>query len=126
LFEDDAPLSVKRIRELVHSGFYDGLLLHRAVPGYFIQGGDPNSNGTGGSGQAIPAEFNSREHVEGTMGLAHDFDSDTGDSQFYFTLARVPAWDGEFTVIGQVRSGLEVLRKLSYGDRTVSVTLKSE
>src|SRR4051812_14168611 len=68
-YSKDAPQTVARIQELVKSGFYNGLTFHRVVPGFVVQGGDPQGNGTGGSGQKLKAEFNSRKHVEGAVAM---------------------------------------------------------
>src|SRR3989338_6169892 len=84
---DVAPKTVARITELIQQGFYNGLNFHRVEPGFVIQGGDPNGNGTGGSGVKLPAEFNKKLHLLGTVAMARAQDPDSADSQFYICLA---------------------------------------
>lgn len=124
LFPQDAPKTVARISELVKQGFYDGLTFHRVVPGFVVQGGDPEGTGMGGSGQNLPAEFNGREHVEGTVAMARAADPNSADSQFYISLGRHPHLDRNYTVFGQVKSGMEVVRAIKQGDKMVKVTLQ--
>src|SRR5690606_13558453 len=85
-YSEDAPNTVKRIVELINQGFYDGLKFHRVIPGFVVQGGDPQGIGVGGSGQNLKAEFNQRKHVEGTVAMARAADPDSADSQFYIAL----------------------------------------
>ncbi len=124
LYPKDAPNTVNRIVELINKGFYNGLVFHRVVPGFVVQGGDPQGNGTGGSGQRIRAEFNSRRHVEGTVAMARATDPDSADSQFYITLSPQPQLDRSYTVFGQVIEGMDVVRNLQLGDKMVSVTIE--
>ena len=112
---DKAPLTVARIRELANSGFYNGLTVVRVAPGHVVQAGDPKFDGTGGSGQTIKAEFSDLLHVRGAVGMARDEDPDSADSQFYICLANRPHLNGQYTVFGQVVSGMEVLDKLAPG-----------
>jgi len=123
-YPEDAPRTVGRIKELVSKGFYNGLNFHRVVPGFVVQGGDPLGNGTGGSGQKLPAEFNSREHVEGTVAMARSADPNSADSQFYISLGRHPHLDKNYTVFGQVVSGIEAVKQIKKGDKMAKVTLK--
>jgi len=120
-YSKDAPNTVKRIVELINTDFYDGLTFHRVEPRFVIQGGDPNGNGTGGSGRKIKAEFNGRRHLEGTVAMARAPHPDSADSQFYIALAPQPQLDGNYTVFGQVVEGLEVVKKIQVGDRMTSV-----
>ena len=92
-YSKDAPKTVARMVELIQQGFYNGLTFHRVVPGFVIQGGDPVGNGTGGSGQKLPAEFNERRHVEGTVAMARSSDPNSADSQFYISLGTHPHLD---------------------------------
>jgi cyclophilin family peptidyl-prolyl cis-trans isomerase len=123
-YPNDAPNTVKRIIELINQGFYNGLTFHRVVPGFVIQGGDPQGNGTGGSGQRLKAEFNERRHVEGSVAMARAADPDSADSQFYITLAQQPHLDRSYTVFGQVIEGMDVVRKLQVGDKMTSVIVE--
>jgi peptidylprolyl isomerase len=113
---DKAPRHVARMRELANGGFYDGLTIVRVAPGHVVQAGDPNFDGSGGSGQTIKAEFSDLKHLRGTVGMARDEDPDSGDSQFYICLADRPHLDGRYTVFGQVVSGMELLDRLEPGD----------
>lgn len=131
LFPSDAPKTVARIQELVKQGFYDGLSFHRVVPGFVVQGGDPlskNGNsqavGTGGSGQNLPAEFNSRKHLEGTVAMARAMDVNSADSQFYISLGTHPHLDGNYTVFGTVTKGIENVKKIQQGDKMDRITMK--
>jgi cyclophilin family peptidyl-prolyl cis-trans isomerase len=123
-YTKDAPNTVARIVQLIQSGFYNGLTFHRVVPGFVIQGGDPNGNGTGGSGQHLKAEFNSRKHVEGTVAMARAQDPDSADSQFYIALAALPSLDEHYTVFGQVSEGMDVVKKIAVGDKMTKVTIR--
>jgi cyclophilin family peptidyl-prolyl cis-trans isomerase len=122
LYSNDAPNTVKRIAELIGQGFYNGLTFHRVEPGFVIQGGDPAGNGTGGSGHKMPAEFNQRRHVEGTVAMARAADPDSADSQFYIALGTLPQLDRQYTVFGQVIDGMDVVRRIEKGDKMLSVT----
>ena len=121
-----APKTVARITELIQQGFYNGLTFHRVEPGFVIQGGDPNGNGTGGSGVKLPAEFNKKLHLLGTVAMARSNDPDSADSQFYICLGPQSFLDGKYTVFGQVtdKPSLEVIRKISRGDVMKKVTVK--
>ena len=124
LFSDAAPKTVARICELAKQGFYNGLTFHRVVPGFVVQGGDPRGDGTGGSGKNLPAEFNEHEHVEGTVAMARAADPNSADSQFYISLGRHPHLDRNYTVFGQVKSGMEAVKKIKVGDKMTAVTVK--
>ena len=122
----DAPKTSKRIATLVSEGFYNGLLFHRVEPGFVIQGGDPTGTGSGGSGQALAAEFNLRKHVLGAVAMARGEDPDSADAQFYISLGNHPQLDGRYTVFGQVVEGVEVLSQIQVGDRMTALTLETE
>jgi len=124
LYATDAPKTVARIKELAAKGFYNGLTFHRVVPGFVVQGGDPSGNGTGGSGQNLAAEFNKRQHVEGTLAMARAQDVNSADSQFYISLGRHPHLDGQYTVFGVVTKGMDAVKKIKQGDKMKTVTLK--
>ena len=124
LFPESAPKTVVRFSELVKKGFYNGLAFYRVLPKFLVQTGDPSGDGTGGSGQSLPAEFNERKHIAGTVGMARRHDPDSADSQFYICLEPQPFLDGKYTVFGQVIEGLEVLSKIQERDSVLKLTLK--
>ena len=117
---DLAPRHVARIKELVRQKFYDGLTFHRVIGGFMAQGGDPNGNGTGGSGTKIPAEFSDEPHVRGTVSMARSSDPNSADSQFFIVLARSDGLDGQYTVWGKVTKGMEFIGKLKRGSRATN------
>lgn len=123
-YPKDAPKTTKRIIELIQKGFYNGLVFHRVVPGFVIQGGDPTGTGAGGSGQKLNAEFNARKHLLGTVAMARAMDPNSADSQFYIALGPIPHLDGQYTVFGKVVSGIEVVQKIQQGDKMTKVFLK--
>ncbi len=118
-----APKTSARIMQLIQNKFYDGLVFHRAIPNFIIQTGDPTGTGNGGSNLKLKAEFNELQHIKGTMAMARGVDKDSSDSQFYICLTTLSHLDGKNTVFGQVVEGLDVLPKLSKGDRIISITL---
>lgn len=118
-----APRTSARVMQLIQNKFYDGLIIHRAIPNFIIQTGDPTGTGSGGSGTKLKAEFNELQHIKGTMGMARGIDKDSADSQFYVSLTTLSHLDGKNTVFAQVVDGLDVLPKLSKGDRIISITL---
>lgn len=112
---DLAPKHVARIKQLVRQGFYNGLKFHRVIEDFMAQTGDPLGNGTGGSGQNIPAEFNSAHHVRGTVSMARASNPDSADSQFFICFKAVPFLDGQYTVWGQVTEGMEYVDNIKRG-----------
>jgi len=125
LFEDKAPITTKNFIDLVEKGFYDGLIFHRVIDGFMIQGGDPSGNGTGGPGYTIPDEFHPelKHNDEGILSMANA-GPNTGGSQFFITLAPTPWLDNHHAVFGKVVEGMDVVREIghtrtSYGDRPV-------
>ena len=130
----EAPKTVEHIVALVKRNFYNGHRVHRVVPGFVVQFGDPQSRdmtkrdrwGSGGSGRSIGVgEFSpKRRHGVGAVAAAHPGDARLGDSQMYITLAAQPKLDGQFTVFGQVTSGMDVVRKLAVNDIVRRVTVK--
>ncbi len=112
---DLAPQHVARIKELTRQGFYDGLTFHRVIPGFVAQGGDPDGNGTGGSGQNIPAEFSDAKHQRGTVSMARAADPDSADSQFYICYDDLPSLDGQYTVWGEVVKGMYLVDRIRPG-----------
>ena len=134
---DLAPNHVKRIKELVSEKFYDGLKFHRVIDGFMAQTGDPDGNGTGGSGQSLKAEFSSESHIRGTLSMARASDPNSADSQFFICFADAPWLDGQYTIWGQVIEGMENVDKIKKGegnngaiigepDIIISLKLKSE
>jgi peptidyl-prolyl cis-trans isomerase B (cyclophilin B) len=132
LFAKDAPNTVASFIELANKKFYDGTRWHRVVPGFVIQGGDPLSKtlpagdpriGTGGPGYRLKAEFNARKHLTGTVAMARSQDPDSAGSQFYICLAPQPSLDGQYTVFGQVSSGMDVVAKIQADDVIQSVRI---
>ncbi len=118
-FPDVAPSHVKNFIDLAKKGFYDGTTFHRVIPGFMIQGGDPNSknpdksrHGTGGPGYTIKAEFNKKPHKRGTLSMARAADPDSAGSQFFICVADAKFLDSQYTVFGEVVSGMEVADKI--------------
>ena len=111
-----APKHVARIKELVRQGFYNGLTFHRVIAGFMAQGGDPKGDGTGGSGQNIPAEFSAEPHVRGTTSMARSGHPDSADSQFFITFSKTPHLDGKYTVWGRVAEGMKYVSMIKRGD----------
>ena len=118
-FPDVAPKHVKNFLDLAEKGFYNGSKFHRVIPGFMIQGGDPNTIsgapgtwGTGGSGKNVPAEFNSIHHARGIISMARAQDNDSASSQFFIVVADSGFLDRQYTVFGQVTKGMEVADKI--------------
>lgn len=126
LFPEDAPKTVENFVTLAKKGFYDGLTFHRVVAGFVVQGGDPKGDGTGGPGYTINAEFNERKHVRGTLAMARSQHPDSAGSQFYITFGPQPGLDRQYTVFGQVVSGMEHVDTIQVGDTMRSVTIIEE
>jgi peptidylprolyl isomerase len=112
---DVAPNHVARIKELARSGFYDGIAFHRVIAGFMAQTGDPRGDGTGGSGKKLAAEFNAEKHVRGTCSMARAASPDSADSQFFICFTAVPHLDRQYTVWGQVTSGMEHIDAVKKG-----------
>lgn len=115
MFPEKAPNHVARIKELVRSGFYDGLLFHRVIEDFMAQTGDPNGNGTGGSGVKLKAEFNDMPHKRGTVSMARAQRPDSGDSQFFICFKDCSWLDGQYTVWGQVTDGMDFVDNIKKG-----------
>jgi peptidyl-prolyl cis-trans isomerase B (cyclophilin B) len=118
-FPDVAPSHVNNFIELAKKGFYDGTTFHRVIPGFMIQGGDPNSkdpdkskHGMGGPGYTIKAEFNEKPHKKGTLSMARAAHPDSAGSQFFICVADAPFLNKQYTVFGEVVSGMDVADKI--------------
>ena len=120
LFPDKAPKHVENFIKLVKSGFYNGTIFHRVIPGFMIQGGDPNTKdlnkkelyGMGGPGHSVKAEFNDVPHKRGIVSMARSNDPDSAGSQFFIVVEDSPFLDGKYTAFGQVVKGLGVADKI--------------
>jgi peptidyl-prolyl cis-trans isomerase B (cyclophilin B) len=118
-FPDVAPGHVKNFTDLARKGFYNGTTFHRVIPGFMIQGGDPNSknadrssHGMGGPGYKIKAEFNSTPHKRGVLSMARSNDPDSAGSQFFICVSDANFLDWQYTAFGEVVSGLDVVDKV--------------
>lgn len=113
---DLAPGHVKRLKELIAEGYYDGLTFHRVIPGFMAQTGCPDGNGTGGSGQKLKAEFTDAPFRRGTCGMARAMNPDSGDSQFFICFTDTPHLNGQYTVWGEVTEGMEHIDDITPGE----------
>jgi cyclophilin family peptidyl-prolyl cis-trans isomerase/predicted GIY-YIG superfamily endonuclease len=125
LFPDDAPMHSASFLKLAKSGFYDGLTFHRVEPGFVVQGGDPQGDGTGGPGYHLQAEFNARPHKRGTLAMARASDPDSAGSQFYICLDDARFLDAQYTVFGEMVDGFETLDAIRRGDVMKTVRVES-
>jgi peptidylprolyl isomerase len=116
---DLAPGHVARIKELVRSGFYNGLAFHRVIDGFMAQTGCPHGTGTGGSGRKLAAEFSKEKHVRGTVSMARAQSPDSGDSQFFICFEPSRWLDGQYTVWGMVTSGMDNVDRIKRGEPVV-------
>jgi peptidylprolyl isomerase len=116
---DLAPGHVARIKELVRSGFYNGVKFHRVIDGFMAQTGCPQGTGYGGSGQKLRAEFSPENHVRGTVSMARAQDPNSGDSQFFICFAESKWLDRQYTIWGQVTEGMENIDKIKRGEPVV-------
>ena len=131
LYPDIAPKTVENFVSLVQKGFYDGLIFHRVIKGFMIQGGDPDGNGTGGPGYTIPGEFDSNgfenplKHTKGVLSMARSADPDSAGSQFFIMHEDSPHLDGSYAAFGKVIEGQEFVdaiakTKTDWGDRPLT------
>jgi len=131
LYPEVAPKTVANFEKLSKDGFYNGLTFHRVEPGFVVQGGDPQGNGTGGPGYVVPAEISATEkHLRGTIAMARTGDQvnpqrNSSGSQFYICLDAAPFLDGQYTLFGAVVSGMEVVDKIKVGDKMDKIVLSS-
>ncbi len=128
LYPEVAPKTVANFTKLVGQGFYDGLIFHRVIPGFMIQGGDPQGNGMGGAKEKIVGEFrtngfnNTLKHTRGVISMARAYDPNSASSQFFIMHADAPHLDGQYAAFGKVVSGMEVVDEIAsiptdYSDR---------
>ena len=128
LYPEAAPITTKNFEKLVSEGFYDGLIFHRVIPGFMIQGGDPLGNGMGGSDENIKGEFlanghnNPIKHTRGVISMARAYDKNSASSQFFIMHADAPHLDGQYAAFGKVVSGMETVDEIAsvptdYSDR---------
>ena len=119
LYPDKAPNTVNNFISLVSRGFYDGLIFHRVISGFMIQGGDPEGNGTGGPGYSIKGEFisngfhNDFSHTEGVLSMARAMDPDSAGSQFFIMHKAAPYLDGQYAAFGKITEGGDVVDKIA-------------
>ncbi|WP_342149848.1 peptidylprolyl isomerase [Methylorubrum sp. SB2] len=114
-----APKHVKQLKTLISQGFYDGLKFHRVIDGFMVQTGDPKGNGTGGSSLPnIPAEFSSAPFKRGTVGMARSGDPNSANSQFFICLGDADFLNNNYTVVGVVTSGMDVVDKIKKGSKS--------
>lgn len=118
LYPEVAPISVENFEKLANEGFYDGLIFHRVIPGFMIQGGDPKGDGTGGPGYTIKGEFtnngfeNNLKHERGVISMARTMVPDSAGSQFFIMVHDAPFLDGEYAAFGKITEGMEAADKI--------------
>lgn len=118
LYPDIAPITVENFEKLANEEFYDGLIFHRVIPGFMIQGGDPNGTGTGGPGYTIKGEFtangvqNDLKHTTGVMSMARTMAPDSAGSQFFIMVDDSPHLDGQYAAFGKITEGIETVKKI--------------
>ena len=118
LYPEIAPITVANFEKLVKDGFYDGVIFHRVIPGFMIQGGDPTGTGMGGPGWNIKGEFaangvpNSLKHTAGVLSMARAMDPNSGGSQFFIMVDDAPHLDGQYAAFGCLIEGLDVARQI--------------
>jgi peptidyl-prolyl cis-trans isomerase B (cyclophilin B) len=113
LFDDDAPKTVENFLKLSRDGFYDGVVFHRVIPDFMIQGGDPTGTGTGGPGYSFEDEFNQHKVERGALAMANAGPNTNGSQFFIVTTQAAPWLDGKHTVFGRVRDGMDVVDAIS-------------
>ena len=119
LYPEIAPISVNNFISLINKGFYDGIIFHRVIPGFMIQGGDPDGIGTGGPGYSIKGEFsqngvqNDLKHTEGVLSMARAMHPDSAGSQFFIMHKTSPHLDGQYAAFGKIIEGMEVVNKIA-------------
>ncbi|MBQ0040946.1 MAG: peptidylprolyl isomerase [Clostridiales bacterium] len=125
LYPEIAPKTVENFEKLANDGFYDGLIFHRVIPGFMIQGGCPQGNGTGGPGHNIPGEFtmngfkNDLKHERGVLSMARAMDPDSAGSQFFVMTTTSPHLDGQYAAFGKVTEGMDVADRIVNAKRNM-------
>jgi cyclophilin family peptidyl-prolyl cis-trans isomerase len=117
LYPDDAPKTVENFEKLARDGFYEGVIFHRVIPDFMIQGGDPTGTGTGGPGYEFEDEFNEHRVERGALAMANAGPNTNGSQFFIVTTEAAPWLDGKHTVFGRVSSGMDVVDRISEADR---------
>jgi cyclophilin family peptidyl-prolyl cis-trans isomerase len=117
LFDDDAPKTVGNFVKLAGDGFYDGVIFHRVIPDFMIQGGDPTGTGSGGPGYQFEDEFNRHKVIRGALAMANAGPNTNGSQFFIVTAGETPWLDGKHTVFGRVTDGMDVVDAISAVDR---------
>lgn len=118
LYPEIAPITVENFEKLANGGFYDGLIFHRVIPGFMIQGGCPHGNGTGGPGHNIKGEFeangvrNDLDHTRGVLSMARAMHPDSAGSQFFIMVEDAPHLDGQYAAFGKITEGMEAADKI--------------
>ncbi len=126
LYPDVAPKTVENFVSLVQKGFYDGVIFHRVIPGFMIQGGDPTGTGMGGPGHTIPGEFtangfkNDLKHTRGVLSMARTMDPNSAGSQFFIMHMDAPHLDGQYAAFGKVIEGIEVVDSIARTPRNMA------
>jgi cyclophilin family peptidyl-prolyl cis-trans isomerase len=113
LFDDDAPKTVENVLKLARDGFYDGVIFHRVIPDFMIQGGDPTGTGSGGPGYQFEDEFNEHKVARGALAMANAGPNTNGSQFFIVTTEAAPWLDGKHTVFGRVTDGMDVVDAIS-------------
>ncbi|OGD56974.1 hypothetical protein A2V71_03065 [Candidatus Berkelbacteria bacterium RBG_13_40_8] len=124
LLSDESPKTVSNFVYLVEMGFYDGLTFHRVEPGFVIQGGDPNGNGTGGPGYQFEDEKVQSDYKQGAVAMANS-GPNTNGSQFFICLEDQPDLPKQYNLFGKVLSGMDVVKQIKAGDKIEKVTIKN-
>ena len=125
LYPEIAPKTVENFEKLANDGFYDGLIFHRVIPGFMIQGGCPLGNGTGGPGHNIPGEFsgngfqNDLKHERGVLSMARAMDPNSAGSQFFVMTTTSPHLDGQYAAFGKVTEGMDVADRIVNAKRNM-------
>lgn len=123
LYPETAPNTVNNFISLINQGYYDGVIFHRVIPGFMIQGGDPTGEGTGGPGYSIKGEFtdngfkNDLKHTRGVLSMARTMAPDSAGSQFFIMVADSPHLDGQYAAFGKITEGIEVVDEIVSTDR---------